>query len=88
MSEHEVPVYVRLAQKAVKPAEILRWLVKQFTEETFLKVRMLSWHKEIVMGHKHVEIESDDRRQSSSITDNYICRIQRLLAGDRRLLDN
>lgn len=92
MSEQEVHSSIAqrvvikfLAAEGVKPAEILRRLTAQFGEETLSRARVFAWHKQFVGGRDHVENESHNRRPRTSIAENNISCVGRLIEDDRRL---
>lgn len=92
MSEQEVHSSIAqrviikfLAAEGVKPAEILRRLTAQFGKETLSRARVFAWHKQFVDGRHHVENESHNRRPRTSITENNISCVRRLIEDDKRL---
>jgi hypothetical protein len=91
MSEQEVPSSVAqriiikfLTTEGVKPSEILRRLKAQFGDNTLKKTQVYAWHKQFLGGREAVENEGH-RRPRTSMTEENIRIVGRLLEDDRRL---
>jgi len=74
-----------LAKEDVEPAEILRRLREQFGEQTLSKTQVYDWHKQCSNGREAVQNESHKRRLRTSVTDENIRAVTRLIAEDRRV---
>lgn len=92
MSEREVPSSIAqriivkfLTNEGVKPSEILRRLQAQFKDNTLKKTQVYSWHTQFLKGREAVENASHQRRPRTSVTNDNIRTVSRLLQDDRRL---
>ena len=92
MSDREVPsaiaqrIIIRfLTAEDVKPAEILFRLRAQFREECLSRTQVYKWSADFKTGRTTVENEPHPRRPRTSITDDKIHGIEKLILENRRV---
>lgn len=92
MSEQRVPSSVAqriiikfLTTEGVKPSDILRRLKAQFEDNILKKTQVYAWHKKFLGGRTAVENEAHLRRPRTSVTQENIDVVRRLVEGDSRL---
>lgn len=91
MIEQEVPTTVAqciiirfLANKGVKPTEILTRLQAEFGDDALSRIQVFDWIKKFRSGHDAVKNKSHERRPRSNVTEN-IQAVRKLVEDERRL---
>lgn len=91
MTEQEVSTTVAqrviirfLANEGIKQTEILTRLQEQFGDSILSRTQVFDWAKKFRSGRNAVESESHKRRPRSSVTDENIRAVRKLVEDDRR----
>lgn len=92
MSEKDVPVSVAqriiirfLVKDNVKTAEIYRKLLEQFGNECLSKTQVYDWCSAFRNGREVVANLPHARRPKTSVTDENVSAVEKLILGDRRI---